>query len=213
MRAIFLGVWMVLSAPALASTPPIIPPDGTYTNEEEVYFDREAKRESAPWLGLRYSPGKQEFVDLFGQPVKPFTLRSVDLAEGGRLRVTLMDGRVTELRRARPVTCWGAIPKTAKKPDGSEDWYFVRGLHLHDQGGRVQFGGGDTGAPPVVIRVRNVIWPAGPSQPSVVLYVHKPENPDRAESYSWADPQATRIGINLRWMQASCTIDPMETVK
>jgi hypothetical protein len=212
MRAIFLGLVMV-ATPALASTSPIIPADGIYTNEEEVYFDKEAKRASAPWLSVRYVSGKMEFVDQFGRLVKPLTLRGVVVAQGGRLRATLADGRVTELRRARPVTCWGAIPKTAKKPDGSEDWYFVRGLKLHDQGGRVQFGGGDSGAPPVVIRVRNVIWPTGPSQPSVVLYVHKPDNPDHAESYSWADPQATRIGINLRWMQASCTIDSMENPK
>ena len=80
-------------------------------------------------------------------------------------------------------------------------------LKLHDQGGRVLFGGGDTGAPPVVLRMRNVVWPSGPNKPSLVLYVHKPETPDRAESYSWADPEAKRIGINLRWMQASCTVD------
>jgi hypothetical protein len=206
MRAMFLGVLMV-SAPTLANTPPVNPPDGIYTNEEEVYFDKEAKRAPAPWLGLRYSPDKLEFIDLFGQAVKPFTLRSVDFAQDGGLRVALMDRRVTELRRARAVTCWGAIPKSTKKPDGSDDWYFVRGLKLHDQGGRVQFGGGDTGAPPVIIRMRNVIWPSGPSQPSLVLYVHKPETPDRAESYSWADPGAKRIGINLRWMQASCSMD------
>jgi hypothetical protein len=206
MRAIFLGLLMV-SAPAVANTPPTVPPDGTYTNEEEVYFDKEAKRTPASWLGLRFSHMKQEFIDLFGQPVKPYALRNIDVVEEQRLRVTLMDGRVTELRRARPVTCWGAIPKNVKKPDGTDDWYFIRGIKLHDQGGRVQFGGGDTGAPPVVIRMRNVIWPSGPSQPSLVLYVHKPETPDRAESYSWADPSAKRIGINLRWMQASCTID------
>ena len=101
----------------------------------------------------------------------------------------------------------GSVPKLAKKADGSDDWYFAAGLKLHDQGGRVQFGGGDTGAPSVVLRMRNVVWPTGTNKPSLVLYIHKPESPDRAESYSWADPDAKRIGINLRWMQASCTID------
>ncbi len=117
------------------------------------------------------------------------------------------DGPAVNLRRARPVTCWGSIPKTVKKPDGSEDWYFASGLKIHDQGGRVLFGGGDTGAPSVVLRMRNVIWPTGTNKPSLVLYVHKPDNPDHAEAYSWADPGAKRVGINLRWMQASCTVD------
>ena len=97
-----------------------------------------------------------------------------------------------------------------KKPDGSDDWTRAVDLKLHDQGGRVQFGGGVTGTAPVVLRMRNVIWPSGPSRPSLVLYVHKPDAFDRAESYSWADPDAKRIGINLRWMQASCTIDGLE---
>jgi hypothetical protein len=55
--------------------------------------------------------------------------------------------------------------------------------------------------------MRNVVWAQGPNRPSVVLYVHTPDDPDRAAAYSWADPDAKRIGINLRWMQASCTID------
>jgi hypothetical protein len=29
-------------------------------------------------------------------------------------------------------------------------------------------------------------------------------------SYAWADEGAARVGINLRWMQASCTIDGAE---
>jgi len=60
--------------------------------------------------------------------------------------------------------------------------------------------------------MRNVIWPPPTTnKPSIVLYIHKPDEPDRAESYSWADPGATRIGINLRWVQASCGIDGVET--
>ena len=30
----------------------------------------------------------------------------------------------------------------------------------------------------------------------------------RAVSYGWADPGAKRLGINLRWMQASCSQRP-----
>ena len=121
--------------------------------------------------------------------------------------MTLPGGRVSRLRRSRPVTCWGSVPKLKTKADGSEDWYFIANLKIHDQGGRVQFGGADVGTKPVVLRMRNVIWPTGANKPSLVLYVHTPDNPDHAVSYSCADPDAKRIGINLRWMQASCTID------
>ena len=42
------------------------------------------------------------------------------------------------------------------------------------------------------------------NNPSLVLYIHRPDQPDHAVSYSWADPKADRIGINLRWVQANC---------
>jgi hypothetical protein len=197
-----------LAAPMLAHAATL--PPGTYTNEEEVYFDKEAKRAPAPWIGMTVAAdGKVAFVDLFGKPVAAVAYKGLVPSDtAGRIRMTLSDGRITELRRARTATCWGAAPKAVKKADGSEDWAGARDLKLHDQGGRVSFGGGTTGAPEVVLRMRNVIWPSGPSRPSLVLYVHKPDAPDKAVSYSWADPSAKMIGINLRWMQASCTIDP-----
>ena len=42
---------------------------------------------------------------------------------------------------------------------------------------------------------------------ALALYVHKPEAPDKAVSYVWADPQARLIGIHLRWVQGSCTYE------
>ena len=207
MRAAVYSMSIVLIA---ASPVRAAPPAGTYTNEEEVYFDKEAQRTPAPWIGLFVgADGKPAFVDPFGKAAAAIPYQSLASGDApGRLRMTLTDGRVTTLRRARWATCWGAAPKAAKKPDGSEDWVGASALKLHDQGGRVQFGGGDSGAPPVVLRMRNVIWPSGTNRPSLVLYVHTPDNPDHAVSYAWADPDAKRIGINLRWMQASCTIDP-----
>ena len=185
------------------------PAPGTYTNEEEVYFDREAKRTPAPWIGILVDAGgKVAFLDAYGKPAKPVTFKTLFPAEiEGRVRMTLADGRATELRLARSATCWGAVRKGAKKPDGSDDYDGKFGLKLHDQGGRVAFGGPGAGSPPVILRMRNVIWPSGPNRPSLVLYVHTPDQPDHAVSYSWADSEAKTVGINLRWMQGSCTID------
>ena len=203
----------LLAAPVVATAVPLLP--GTYTNEEEVYFDKEAKRPAAPWLGISVdAAGKISFVDIYSNAVGATAYKGlVPSATAGRVRITLNDGRVTELRRARTATCWGAAPKAAKKADGSDDWAGARDLKLHDQGGRVRFGGGTTSAPAVVLRMRNVIWPSGPSRPSLVLYVHKADAPEKAVSYSWADPSAKMIGINLRWMQASCTIDTVPEEK
>ncbi len=200
---------------ALVATPGVaqrlIP--GIYTNEEEVYFASEAGTFAAPWTAIMVdADGVPHAADMFGtvrnaQHTVAMTGLTQLNAQTLVLQLQLPSGATTTLRRARPVTCWGTVPRFAKKADGSDDWYFASGLKLHDQGGRVTFGGGDSGAPPVILRMRNVVWPSGPNKPSLVLYVHKPDSPDRAESYSWADPAAKRIGINLRWMQASCTID------
>ena len=203
----------MLAAPVVAYAAPL--PSGTYTNEEEVYFDKEAKRPAAPWVGISVdAAGKISFVDVYSHTVQATAYKALVPSEtAGRVRMTLADGRVTELRRARTATCWGAAPKAVKKADGSDDWSGARDLKLHDQGGRVRFGGGTTGAPEAELRMRNVIWPTGPSRPSLVLYVHQPDNFDHAASYSWADLTAKTIGINLRWMQGSCTIDPIPEEK
>jgi hypothetical protein len=194
---------------------------GIYTNEEEVYFDDLAKRPAAPWISLKISVGNDGEVlmpiDAFSKPTKDTealfrTLRDVSKSADDRIKLFLSDGTVTELRRARPVSCWVSIRKEEPKEDGSEDWYFQSGVKLHDQGGRAIVGGGDTGVQPVVIRVRNVTWDSGSTNaPVVSLYIHKPDNIDHAESYSWAAPDSARVGINLRWVQAGCAIEGLGT--
>ena len=190
---------------------PIAP--GTYSNEEQVYFDKEAKRAAPPSVFIQIMEGKISTIDAFGKPVSG-NVRMAQLSPGlaGRINLRLPDGRNTELRKARPVSCWIAIRKDKPKADGSEDWFYQSGVMLHDQGGRAEVGGDDTGAQRVIIRLRNVTWDVGSTnKPVVTLYVHKPENPDHAEAYAWAAPDSARVGINLRWVQAGCSIDPPTT--
>jgi hypothetical protein len=201
-----------------------------YTNEEQVYFDKDAGKPAPPWLGIIITPARPDIdkvsyvlkvVDAFGVeqwPPFPFAKLAEQIGpmpRGQQIELTL-DGQMLKLRRARPVTCWVAIPKDEPRADGEVAWHFTNNIKLHDQGGRVLVGGPDSGTKPVVIRMRNVVWPpkadgsANSNRPSLVLYVHTPDEPDRAVSYVWADPDAARIGINLRWMQASCTVDGTE---
>lgn len=204
-------VAMVCTGPAAGND--IAP--GIYTNEEEVYFDNLAKRPAARWVSITFEAGTYSdqvaLIDAFGKPLaEPWALSGIASGEPGRIKFTLPDGRITVLRRARPVSCWVAIRKDQLKPDGSEDWYFARDVKLHDQGGRAIVGGGDTGAQAVMIRVRNVTWDTGSTNaPVVSLYIHKPDQWDKAEAYSWAAPDSARVGINLRWMQAGCAIEEL----
>ncbi|NRD89628.1 hypothetical protein C8024_09465 [Sphingopyxis sp. BSNA05] len=249
--------YMLLQAAALATAPDAGSDiadllSGTFSNEEQVYFEKDAGRAAPPWLSLRISRNKDgltlEPIDAYGEAIgatKPVVISAGEArstvrvgscsryfertGEGWRygavqnrmackqdyqiiavnpdgVRLRLNDGSETSLKRARPVQCWAAIPKA----DGSTDWVFAGDLALHDQGGRARVGGGDSGAEAVTLRMRAVHWPApSRNRPSMVLYVHK-QDPDRAESYSWADIDASRVGLNLRWMQASCTIPGAE---
>lgn len=220
-RTILLLISAGVSGGALAdvvnspSTPRV---PGIYSNEEQVYFGKEEKGYVPPLVFLQVDDQLRiTIVDAFGKASTehgPGVAIIAASAEG--LNARLADNSFLDLRRARPATCWTAIPKKQPKPDGTPDWHFVRDVKLHDQGGRALVGGGDSGADPLVIRMRNVVWPPSAdgkpatNKPSIVLYIHKPDQPDRAESYVWADPGAARIGINLRWMQASCGIDGAE---
>lgn len=114
-----------------------------------------------------------------------------------------------ELRRVRPFECWVAVLRGARHGDSGadaapSDWYFKRGVLLHDQGGVARIVTDETPARTLSLRLRRVEWPVGDNRPSLTLYVME-EGSDRAVSYAWAEYDAERLGINLRWMQASCT--------
>jgi len=237
---------------APVSAPPVEPHlTGTYTNEEQVYFEAEAGDTPPPWIGLRIETAATglvwQTIDRFGTvlastPVQAgqtewtigtcaLTIRTdavgaMEFAPGSgectgmtlpvrldrtALTLRLADGRETRLLRARPFTCWMSVRRNKPKSDGSEDWLFQPAMTTHDQGGRLRLGGGESGAPEAIIRIRNVVWPQpSRNRPSVVLYVFTPDDMNRAVAYGWADPGAVRVGINQRWMQASCTLDGAE---
>lgn len=116
-------------------------------------------------------------------------------------------GMITAYRKARPFTCWIAAPKRAKKADGTTDWFGAFGVKLHDQGGRAWVETDEPQPQKIGLKLRNVVWPYGNNRPAITLYVYTGDEPERAASYSWADPGAERVGINTRWMQASCTLE------
>ena len=102
-----LAAFMAGTVAALAVPPGVVP--GVYTNEEEVYFDTLAKRVAAPWTGLRIDGAAVVAVDAYGATVN--VPAGMLRASSDRLTLTLADGRTSELRRARPVTCWGSVPR------------------------------------------------------------------------------------------------------
>jgi hypothetical protein len=100
-----------------AEAPPAPVEPVVYSNMEEVYFDKEAKKEPAPWLSVKIDETQEPsvtFIDAFGQTAKPSQSWTIQSQTNDRL--TLTNGtRTTELRRARPVSCWAAVKKDAPK--------------------------------------------------------------------------------------------------
>jgi len=196
----------IAAAPALAEDR-LAP--GIWSNAEDAYFAREEGRERAGDMAFEIAEDRRwRRIDAFGAPQGEWSegpipgLAPYETGSGWQV-----DG--SEIRRARMFTCWLSARKFAGKPDGSADWTFARGLGLFDQGGRVLVPGKGA-APDITLRMRNVTWTkASRNRPSLVLYVHK-DDPERAESYAWASPDASLVGINLRWVQASCSLDQGE---
>lgn len=108
------------------------------------------------------------------------------------------DGKTYMLLRSRPFNCW----VSPRKADGS--YAFYNDLALHDQGGRIWI---DATAdhPRIGIKLRNVNWPTGVNRDSMVLYTYQGQDEEYSPGYVWSDPDAERLAINTRWIQASCT--------
>ncbi|MCG8444086.1 MAG: hypothetical protein MI723_19965 [Caulobacterales bacterium] len=135
------------------------------------------------------------------------------LLNGDFMRLERRDGGPAfEMRRARTFQCWASVLRGASHGDAGAgaapgDWWFTRDVTLHDQGGLATLTTDEEPARDIDLRLRRVEWPYGRNRPSLTLYVHQDQD-ERATSYAWAEYDAERIGINLRWVQASCTHTP-----
>ncbi|MDJ0977649.1 MAG: nuclear transport factor 2 family protein [Erythrobacter sp.] len=193
---------------ALAASAPTLAEDrlspGIWTNTEDTHFAKEEGREKADWVALEVAEdGAWRRIDAFGEPLTEYSAGPIPELNR-RNGASGWQYGASELRKARRFSCWVSARKFAGKPDGSSAWTFANRLSMFDQGGRV-FVPGNGEAPDVTIRMRNVTWATGSrNKPSLVLYVHK-DDPERAESYSWASPDASLVGVNLRWVQGSCS--------
>lgn len=132
--------------------------------------------------------------------------------EGGDYVYGNRAGIPHQLRRARPFQCWVAVLRGAAHGDSGEgvppsQWDFRQNVFIHDQGGRAQITTDEDPARTIELRLRDVVWPYGDRRPSLTLYVHE-DGSDRATSYAWTEGGAERVGVNLRWLQASCTHAP-----
>ena len=104
-----------------------------------------------------------------------------------------------KLQRARPFKGWIAVRK-----DGSEDKYeFIGNLKLHDQGWKMRVVKPDGTVTPYTVELSQVVFEK--KIPVLKLAIYE-EGKDKALTYNWTNPEAERIGINLRWIQVGLTL-------
>lgn len=107
------------------------------------------------------------------------------------------DGVPHKLERARWLDCW-----TVQRKDGTTDEFdMVRGLAVHDQGHtvRIRHAGMPERYSFDLARLRSVQGQV----PVLRLAIFETGNP-QSIAYAWAERDAWRIGINLRYVQVGC---------
>ena len=103
-----------------------------------------------------------------------------------------------KLKRCHNYSGWMAI----QKPD-SEDYYLMRGIELHNQGGKSRLIDSKTNEETkYFVELSEVIY--GKDTKVIKLAIYE-ENNSRALVYSWAAEGAALIGINTRKMTAGFT--------
>lgn len=105
-----------------------------------------------------------------------------------------------DLRRVQMFTGWAAIngggPKAAAD---SRDWHMDRALRIENEGGRYPLHWRDGAASGYALELERVTYQDG-NVPVLKLAVVEAAS-GQTLAYAWTDPQASRIGINLGWVQ------------
>ena len=115
-------------------------------------------------------------------------------------------GAVHRARRVTRYGGWIAFQKRRIDPTAADDdFILMRDLALHDEGFVVSIADGGKPAGYAVELVRLTYQT---TRTAVLKLGVVDESTGETVSYSWAEPGAERIGINLRWVQAGMTRTP-----
>jgi len=116
-----------------------------------------------------------------------------------------------KLKRCRMFTGFMVVkkdsPNNARKDsvgrESNEEYITLRNLTLHDQGGRVRCVSDKGEQTNYSVELSQVIYQTG--LPVLKLAIYEEGNP-KAIAYTWANTDARRIGINLRYVQAGFSL-------
>ncbi len=113
----------------------------------------------------------------------------------GKLAFGLEAPNYYHYHRARSATCWVAVHL------GDDKWEYYKDLNTHDQGGSLTFGK----QAQYRLQLKQTEFIASNYADVFELFIYRGAE-EKAFAYTWTEPAATRIGVNLREVQASCKI-------
>jgi CpeT/CpcT family (DUF1001) len=109
-----------------------------------------------------------------------------------------------KLLRCRPFKGWIAIAKEGvdRANITDADYIFIPNLRLHDQGWKTRVVLPDGTVTPYTVELSQVVFQKTIAVMKLAIYE---EGKTKAITYNWTNPEAERIGINLRWIQVGLT--------
>jgi hypothetical protein len=105
-----------------------------------------------------------------------------------------------KLQRSHDFACWAVV-----KDGGDGEWgTAARGLTLHDQGGHTFITTEENPPRRLKLELEQRVY-SGERRVEVLKIAVYEEGNDTSLAYSWAAPNSTNVGMNLRWFQSGCT--------
>jgi hypothetical protein len=172
---------------------------GVYWRKEGAAFIGSMKEKACSFMSKR--SGKKIFVtDSLRLTADQIWIRDEAYDETGGY-VFGHKGKIHhKLTRCRTFKGWFAIRKEEEK---EEKYDFVGNLTLHDQGWRKRVVRSDGTPTPYTVELSQVIFEKRINVMKLAIYE---EGTERAITYNWTNPEAERIGINLRYLQVGLTL-------
>lgn len=147
-----------------------------------------------------------------------FVDHKFDVASGERI-TGVDNGEPYWLERARVFHCYADLPGVG----GGRDEPFERyeGFTLHDKGGSHWFTTRDDPAREIGLVLQSVTWQVlnenngNFNRNSLVVYTLErlPDGSTRDHGYAFTEPEAERIGVNLKWMLVNCSMTPRDQAR
>ena len=109
-------------------------------------------------------------------------------------------------RKVRYFSGWAAMKRDRIDPEaGEDDWVFMKGLRLHNEGQRVAVVGQDGTETGYSVELARLTY-QNTSQPILKLGLVENASGDTV-TYIWGEVGATRLGMNLRWFQVGVSAE------